>query len=537
MSTYSIYDTYEGHQDTAEYSEEDGHLCLEMHRKDDDGIGVSSRTLTHAHIEAWLDESHPVGCSAKIRLLVLKPFCEKTPGRKFVPLSREMFGRVLEDFRLPMAVINPIVAHTTLAMDFALTERPQGGNPTEFISVKTRSRGIVLVLGPLAVAVSFDGDTGTKSAIVLGFCEHQASKLIEQIRCAPDVLDAAMLLPTIWIQMLGQTRAHRIMGRKLTIGRTEVDIGYHWSVDDAGKRLTDVKFDGIIRRLTVFGSETAWDMQAIDAQLEMATLLEEVQSYLFTDMGSLTCMDTSFSPRLRHIRQTLSGLKLWARDTERRIQVQLQTRDGVLMKQLAAQSKEVAARAWRDGVDMRVMAVITLVTLPATSTATLFSTSFFDFAPRNPGKLVSPWVWLYVAVTTIFTLLCLLGWYLASRAMTRRVEESFIDWENSTSEKVELATGVTAPSPSTETTATSVTAAQLALSASDPQVPHAPLSISDSPPLTTILSAESTQEMEKPDARTFSRPGRRFWAASDIWGTQSYKESGRACARCATPVD
>jgi hypothetical protein len=39
------------------------------------------------------------------------------------------------------------------------------------------------------------------------------------------------------------------------------------------------------------------------------------------------------------------------------------------MKQLAAQSKVLALCTWRDGVDMRAMAVITLITLPGTFTA------------------------------------------------------------------------------------------------------------------------------------------------------------------------
>jgi type IV secretory pathway TrbD component len=44
-------------------------------------------------------------------------------------------------------------------------------------------------------------------------------------------------------------------------------------------------------------------------------------------------------------------------------------RDAVLMKQLAAQSKALVLRTWRDGVDMRAMAIVTLITLPGTFTA------------------------------------------------------------------------------------------------------------------------------------------------------------------------
>jgi hypothetical protein len=39
------------------------------------------------------------------------------------------------------------------------------------------------------------------------------------------------------------------------------------------------------------------------------------------------------------------------------------------MKSIAEDSKQVALRTWRDGVDMRIMAAVTLLTLPGTFTA------------------------------------------------------------------------------------------------------------------------------------------------------------------------
>lgn len=86
------------------------------------------------------------------------------------------------------------------------------------------------------------------------------------------------------------------------------------------------------------------------------------------------------------------------------------------------------------------MAAITLITLPGTFTAvssatdligllanrckTLFSTSFFDFQPSSSGAFVSPSIWLYIVVTVSFTILCLVGWYLSSRSMSRRAEQA-----------------------------------------------------------------------------------------------------------------
>ncbi|RYN24238.1 hypothetical protein AA0114_g12794 [Alternaria tenuissima] len=53
----------------------------------------------------------------------------------------------------------------------------------------------------------------------------------------------------------------------------------------------------------------------------------------------------------------------------------------------------------RYGADMRVIAAVTLVFLPGTFVATLFSATFWDFSPGNQGPNVSSWVWLYWVVT------------------------------------------------------------------------------------------------------------------------------------------
>ena len=64
----------------------------------------------------------------------------------------------------------------------------------------------------------------------------------------------------------------------------------------------------------------------------------------------------------------------------------------------------------RYAADMRVITAITLVFLPATFIATLFSTSFWDFGPANTGQKVSSWVWLYFVLTLGLTLIVLSIW-------------------------------------------------------------------------------------------------------------------------------
>ncbi|KIW04406.1 hypothetical protein, variant [Verruconis gallopava] len=75
------------------------------------------------------------------------------------------------------------------------------------------------------------------------------------------------------------------------------------------------------------------------------------------------------------------------------------------------QMKKIAESTARDSTDMRSIAMLTMIYLPPTFTATFFSTSFFDFSPRNE-KLVSWWYWVYWVVTCALVI-CTLGlWYV-----------------------------------------------------------------------------------------------------------------------------
>lgn len=333
------------------------------------------------------------------------------PGRRQYPLTLESMEQIMEAFNVPAPSINVIAAHTTIAMDFDTVQDLNA--PTTTSSKRT---GILCVLGSIALAMSYNTATKLTTGVVLGFCSHQAAGLTSLVQSIPEVSQVPMMLPLLFINILSETRAHRTLGRKQAIVRLEVDLGVHWSVQ-ADLRPQDMSLETATRQLTVYGSEVPWDVHSIEAQLEMVTLVSELQDSINDQSAPYSKHSSAmvaFRARSRRIRQTLSGLMHWARYNQQRIQVQLQTvgrspstprtskltqtqiysftsqrdnelsyrtaiasqkiaeatqRDGVLMKQLAAQFKALALRTWRDGVDMRAMAVITLITLPGTFTA------------------------------------------------------------------------------------------------------------------------------------------------------------------------
>jgi hypothetical protein len=66
----------------------------------------------------------------------------------------------------------------------------------------------------------------------------------------------------------------------------------------------------------MYGSEVAWDVHAIEAQIEMVSLITEVQSAINDQDNALDEKSVgmvAFQARSRRIRQVLSGLMHWTR--------------------------------------------------------------------------------------------------------------------------------------------------------------------------------------------------------------------------------
>ncbi|KAI3540130.1 hypothetical protein CABS02_11176 [Colletotrichum abscissum] len=79
---------------------------------------------------------------------------------------------------------------------------------------------------------------------------------------------------------------------------------------------------------------------------------------------------------------------------------------------------DIATATGRDSRQMRSIAVVTMVFLPGTFFATLFSMSFFNWSPDDSqSSVVSSYIWVYFLVTGVFTISTLLLWwyFLSSR--------------------------------------------------------------------------------------------------------------------------
>lgn len=198
------------------------------------------------------------------------------------------------------------------------TESPQS------IDGAKSSSGIISMIAGLSLALKFNSTTQTTYAIAIGLCDHQRTKLIETIQSCTAELSLPMSLAVMWLNIMGELRARRIMYRKDAAIRSEMDVGIHWSKDNANSNdLVEFDFNSLTRRLTVLGSEAAWDIHALEAQIEIASLVEDVSGRM--PATASTEVQAAFRRRLRYATQLLKGLRHWNTYTQSRVHIQLQT--------------------------------------------------------------------------------------------------------------------------------------------------------------------------------------------------------------------
>ncbi|KAI0182696.1 hypothetical protein EV127DRAFT_448982 [Xylaria flabelliformis] len=88
--------------------------------------------------------------------------------------------------------------------------------------------------------------------------------------------------------------------------------------------------------------------------------------------------------------------------------------DGMAMATQWAQGDtnlEIAKATSRDSKHMRSIALVTMVFLPGTFFAGVFSMTFFSWSDDSGHPAISGYVWIYVVITTFFTMLTIFLWY------------------------------------------------------------------------------------------------------------------------------
>ncbi|KAF1810883.1 hypothetical protein P152DRAFT_86949 [Eremomyces bilateralis CBS 781.70] len=343
---------------------------------------------------------------------------------------------IAKKFQIPDPFLSFVWSNTMITTTFTT---PSGGH------------GYLTNISSHAIVITHDPSTLTTFCFTVGMCQHQISSILQELEKSKHLAGCPELLPILWLETFLATRVRRCHGRSLDILAIQKDTGLHWSIPATEAQFDKLDLHPLTHGLTVLRGELAWDEHALDflkglgeklaigqrehsfapRELHTARAIqdnEDLQKRIVTALDMIQGLHRRGSYSIQQVKVLLTTVHNLISQRDSRIAAQTaeatrqvvcaQQRDSAAMRAIAEDSNQVAALTRRDSADMRVIAGVTLLFLPATFTATFFSTGFFNFQGSSVGgggATVSRWLWLYCVITIMLTIFVMVTWLVVSR--------------------------------------------------------------------------------------------------------------------------
>jgi Mg2+ and Co2+ transporter CorA len=235
-------------------------------------------------------------------------------------------------------------------------------------------------------------------------------EFIDVLRPAASEKSAArnqLLVPVLLASLTCIHLESLILKKDTELWYIQRETGLYANAPDQDPRILEqLDLGQIIRKLTSLSDTYSRALALVGT---LYRILEPVTE-IFEEQNQDTPAYETIRDAIQITSQTLRGSQQFIERVHSSTQSQIQT-----IYQLTNQGDnrlnlQMAKRTSEDSANMRVIAIVTLVFLPGTFTATLFSTTFFSFKQEGSPSVVSSWLWLYWVITVVLTCAVLLTW-------------------------------------------------------------------------------------------------------------------------------
>ncbi|KAF2436334.1 hypothetical protein EJ08DRAFT_644707 [Tothia fuscella] len=429
--------------DGGNFAPVDGHRLVEIYAYEDSTKNVFvDETLSGKQVREWVKSGAESRCADVtptikpthgLRLLICSP---RILDRNITPLPLKpiVLKNLLERWRIPSLFLRSICRRIPIATTYRST-------------LSKTTTGLLLRTNlswswQYALAMSHDTTTNITTALLVGLRSDETTSLISSLKKSKHA-HFHILLPSILMDNAVDAVSQDAEARRGSLLQICYATGLHGfnRIGSVGADLDDrdlLDLEVMMQKLTSLADACA----GIDAVCKTQARFIDAVTKFETTIGTLKDERTGEEffengQRLDFIGQLLKGIESKVGYTKTSAQGQVQTIYSLISqkdsrahiasaeatRQIADESRKMAHLTRRDSTDMRIIAAVTMVFLPGTFTATLFSASFFDFTPTDHG-LVSSWIWLYCVITFILTLFVLLAWWLFVRHQTHKLRKA-----------------------------------------------------------------------------------------------------------------
>ncbi|KAH7403744.1 hypothetical protein BKA64DRAFT_641711 [Cadophora sp. MPI-SDFR-AT-0126] len=410
----------------------------------------------------WKKESTDV-VKARLRIIfseaMREPFTRmdnKFSKDRLLRMNQSAFQSIAKEMSLPTSFLRMLRDSSTVFVDV------QNTSSTSQDALQTMMlQNSFTTTYRFSVALSYDPIHCLTSALVHGLSTSEISTLTTRMCENMDLI----ALPTMLFSYLLDSRVitgnlrvedchSEIMQIEEQTGLRTVwhphknsvkDQDQHKNQDHRPHRYDTLDFDDLTGKLTSISSKLAFCEYTCEVHLPMLDSFDAINKHFVERSLSTSgekCNLAAAEAQLRtdnsFMRSSLNGTLFRARYLSKRAQAQVQTiysliaqkdnalsmRDNASLKAISEDQRRIALAATKDSAAMGVIAAITTVFLPATFTATFFSTTFFNFQPGKGEHIVSGWLWLYFLVTIILSVLIISWWLSISRRKFREIQRT-----------------------------------------------------------------------------------------------------------------
>ncbi|KAH6999508.1 hypothetical protein EDB80DRAFT_687619 [Ilyonectria destructans] len=375
----------------------------------------------------------------------------------YLPFSRSTFKDILSKFRIHRTIART-VSRETAYFSSAIIDEPDRPTPSIVLTCRTSSAWS----DDVAMALTHSPQTKTTFAIVFGCSEMQRRQIEGRLKSVtPMALAHPMLLPGI----LAELERKRLTGLvEYTLDRFTLRAGgtstiadghvgtLHMSEEQMGEYLElcyesqnlAKEFKSVKRQLSKMmqscdvpypavscpdtrdgGSIAAETIQ--DALADVGTrikkrTLEIIDEYdnkidecgMVLDNTSITMQTVS------NDRPGCNGLKL---NMNTKIWNHIARHDAAVNTKISIANTSIALDSKQDNAQMRSIALLTMIYLPVSAIASVFSMGIFDWSSK--GTVVSKYIWIFIVLSLGLTVITVLVWYLATHAKKKKDDGAF----------------------------------------------------------------------------------------------------------------
>ncbi|KAK3374514.1 hypothetical protein B0T24DRAFT_626774 [Lasiosphaeria ovina] len=326
-----------------------------------------------------------------------------------VPFEKDSFREICNAFFVHSSISRAISrADVPLfsRIDIKVSTRDDSGTTQPAIAYNCRSANTWR--NDLALTVTYLPQRNLTFAILFGCTAAVEQDVLNRLASAQELGFHPLLLPGIFVELERGRMAEVV---ESTIDRIEETI-YELDTGESTYEAADGDHPAGPRhvRRTVWLNVTFLRNRLRILRTQYLKMIEHVEDLLTMDLAKTP----ESNELLRKTgRLTRDRLKMVIEELEEMIDDCSMRVDGMTIATQWSQGDttvEIASAAGRDSSQMRSISLVTMIFLPGTFLATVFSMTFFRWDPED-GNVVSSYIWIYVVIAAAFTAVTLVLWW------------------------------------------------------------------------------------------------------------------------------